>query len=165
MLPVRSPGPGSPIARSPPAALRIDTAVLRAALVVDGGVPVAVGACGPDRCYPVANARLLATVAERGLMISAYPPGQPPIRSRFVTASVLLAVLSRAVVVVEAGRHSNALTSLQVSEALNQPALVVPGPVTSAMSAGCHAALREHPGYRLVTSAGDIAFDLTELAA
>jgi DNA processing protein len=28
---------------------------------------------------------------------------------------------------------------------------VVPGPVTSAMSVGCHAALRDYPGVRLVT--------------
>lgn len=142
----------------------IDTAVLRGALVVDSGVPVAVAACGPDRCYPVANARLLESVAERGLVISAYPPGQRPFRHRFVTTSVLLAALSRAVVVVEAGLRSNAMTSLGVSKALGQPALVVPGPVTSAMSAGCHAALREHPGYRLVTSAADILADLTDLA-
>lgn len=138
----------------------IDTAALRGALVVDDGVPVAVAACGPDRCHPVANARLLATVAERGLVVSAYPPGQQPFRQRFVTTSVLLAALGRAVVVVEAGLRSNALTSLGIAAALGQPALVVPGPVTSATSAGCHAALREHPDYRLVTGAADILGDL-----
>ncbi|MBT8225642.1 MAG: DNA processing protein DprA [Dactylosporangium sp.] len=139
----------------------IDTAALRATLATGGGVPVAVTAGGPDRPSPAANARLLATVAERGLVLSAYPPGQPPFRQRFITTSVLLAALGRAVVVVEAGLRSTTLTSLGVSKALNQPALVVPGPVTSAMSAGCHATLRSHPGYRLVTSAADILGDLT----
>jgi DNA processing protein len=138
----------------------IDAAALRSTLVTDGGIPVALAARGLDLFYPAGNAQLLAGVAERGLVLSVYPLGQRPYRQRITTTGVLLAALGRAVVVVEAAARSGALTSLHTAAALGQPALVVPGPVTSVMSAGCHTALREHPDYRLVTCAADILTDL-----
>jgi DNA processing protein len=40
--------------------------------------------------------------------------------------------------------------------ALNRPAMVVPGPVTSAMSVGCHELLRSRPDAMLVTEVAHV---------
>jgi DNA processing protein len=39
--------------------------------------------------------------------------------------------------------------------------MVVPGPITSALSAGCHRALRDIPQVRLVTGAVDVIAELS----
>ncbi|HEU5271599.1 MAG TPA: DNA-processing protein DprA, partial [Jatrophihabitans sp.] len=60
-------------------------------------------------------------------------------------------------VVVEAGRRSGALNTAGHAWDLGRPVLAVPGPVTSAMSVGCHRLLQrdERPAH-LVTSVSDI---------
>jgi DNA processing protein len=54
-------------------------------------------------------------------------------------------------VVVEAAARSGAGQTMSRVVALNRIAMVVPGPVTSAMSVGCHELLRTYPSARLVT--------------
>jgi DNA processing protein len=63
-------------------------------------------------------------------------------------------------VVVEAGLASGALITARRTRELGRPVMAVPGPVTSAQSAGCHQLIRD--GATCVTSTADI---LTELAA
>jgi DNA processing protein len=64
-------------------------------------------------------------------------------------------------VIVEASVRSGALHTLSWAATLGKPAMVVPGPITSACSAGCHHALRGDPRIRPVTSAGEIIAELT----
>jgi DNA processing protein len=54
-------------------------------------------------------------------------------------------------VVVEAAARSGATQTMNRVLSLNRVAMVVPGPVTSAMSVGCHEILRANPQARLVT--------------
>jgi DNA processing protein len=55
----------------------------------------------------------------------------------------LIAAASRATVVVEAGWRSGSLNTANHAVNLGRPIGAVPGPVTSAASAGCHRLLRE----------------------
>ena len=80
----------------------IDGAAHRAALATDG-VTVAVLAGGVDVLYPAGHSALLHRIASNGLLISEYPPGVRPARHRFLTRNRLVAALSGATVVVEAG--------------------------------------------------------------
>ncbi|HKV21255.1 MAG TPA: DNA-processing protein DprA, partial [Mycobacterium sp.] len=89
-----------------------------------------------------------------GLVISEYPPGVRPARHRFLTRNRLVAALSDATVVVEAGARSGAANTAAWARALGRPVCAVPGPVTSAASVGCHALLRD--GANLVTRAADV---------
>ncbi|WP_328518435.1 DNA-processing protein DprA [Actinoplanes oblitus] len=57
---------------------------------------------------------------------------------------------------VEATPRSGSLQVISRAIALNRPALVVPGSVTSQMSKGCHELLRTHPAARVVTCVDDI---------
>lgn len=121
----------------------IDAAAHRAALAA-GGVTVAVLAGGVDRLYPAGNARLLrATQEDGGALVSEVPPGSVPSRQRFLQRNRLIAALTGATVVVEAAWRSGALSTALRAAALLRPVGAVPGPVTSAASAGCHRLLRD----------------------
>lgn len=118
----------------------IDRAAHRGALDADG-YTVLVSAGGLDAPYPPGNARLFDVVAETGLLLSESPPGSAPQRRRFLTRNRLVAGLSTGCVVVEAARVSGALNTLGHCSRLDRAIMAVPGPVTSAMSAGSHFAL------------------------
>lgn len=126
----------------------IDGAVHRAALAVEG-VTVAVLAGGVDVLYPAGHSALLHRISRSGLLVSEYPPGVRPARHRFLTRNRIVAALSGATVVVEAGVRSGAASTAAWARALGRVVCAVPGPVTSAASVGCHALLQS--GAELVT--------------
>ncbi|ABM13018.1 DNA-processing protein DprA [Mycolicibacterium vanbaalenii] len=135
-------------------AFGIDGAAHRAALASDG-VTVAVLAGGIDVPYPAGHSALLHRVSGSGLLVSEYPPGVRPARYRFLTRNRLVAALSGATVVVEAGLRSGAANTAGWSRSLGRGVCAVPGPVTSAASAGCHELLRRE-GTVLVTRAQEV---------
>jgi DNA processing protein len=119
----------------------IDGAAHRAALAADG-VTVAVLAGGIDVPYPAGHTAMLRRIEQQGLLVTEYPPGTRPARHRFLTRNRLVAALSGATVVVEAGLRSGAANTAAWANALGRPVCAVPGPVTSSASAGCHVLLR-----------------------
>jgi DNA processing protein len=123
------------------AANGIDGVAHRGALAA-GGPTVAVLACGVTINYPASNSSLIDGIAERGLVLSEYAPGVAPGRHRFLVRNRLIACLGAGTVVVEANLRSGARNTAATAAALGRVVLAVPGPVTSAMSAGCHELLR-----------------------
>lgn len=136
------------------AAFGIDAVAHRAALSV-GGTTIAVLACGVDRPYPAQHDRLLGEIAATGLVVSEYPPGTLVRRHHFLARNRLIAALGDAVLVTEAGARSGARNTVKWARRLGRPALALPGPVTSAMSVGCHRMIREGEA-QLVTDARDV---------
>jgi DNA processing protein len=132
----------------------IDAAAHHAAIAA-GGRTVIVSAGGLDRPYPVGNAALYERAARDGLLISESPPGSAPQRQRFLTRNRMIAALSTGTVVVEAARRSGALNTAGHCRLLGRPLMVVPGPVTSAMSAGCHDLLRSDDRYAVLVESVD----------
>jgi DNA processing protein len=141
----------------------IDAAAHRGALATRG-TTIAVLACGVDFPYPAGHADLFADIAAHGLVISEWPPGVRPARTRFLVRNRVIAALSCGTVIVEAGERSGALNTARHAAELGQPLMAVPGPVTSAQSAGCHRIIREW-GASCVTSAADIIEMLSPLSA
>ena len=132
----------------------IDAAAHRGALAVDG-ITIAVLANGIDTVYPRGNDSLLSRVLDAGLLVTELGPGEHPTRSRFLERNRVIAALSRATVVVESARRSGALNTAARAGDLGRLVLAVPGPVTSATSAGSHALLRDQRA-ALVTGAPDV---------
>jgi DNA processing protein len=132
----------------------IDGAAHRAALQVDG-LTVALLAGGVDRSYPAGNAGLIERVATSGAVASEVPCGAAPTKWRFLQRNRLIAALSGATIVVEAGWRSGSLNTAGHAAALSRPLGAVPGPVTSAASAGTHRLLREYDA-ACITSAADV---------
>lgn len=131
----------------------IDGAAHRAGLAADG-ITVAVLAGGIDVPYPAGHSALLHRIATDGLVVSEYPPGLRPARHRFLTRNRLVAALSGITVVVEAGMRSGAASTASWADALGRVVGAVPGPVTSAASAGCHALIRN--GAQLITRPDEV---------
>lgn len=131
----------------------IDGAAHRATLASEG-LTVAVLAGGVDILYPAGHSALLHRVSQEGLLVSEYPPGVRPARHRFLTRNRLVAALSSATVVVEAGLRSGAASTAAWARALGRVVCAVPGPVTSMASAGCHQLIRS--GAELVTRTDEI---------
>jgi DNA processing protein len=139
----------------------IDAAAHRGALVA-GATTIAVLACGVDYPYPAGHADLFADIAASGLVISEWPPGRHPARLRFLTRNRTIAALTCGTVIVEAGERSGALNTARYAAQLCKPLMAVPGPVTSAQSAGCHRIIRDW-GATCVTRADDIIEMLSPL--
>ena len=136
-------------------AFGIDAAAHRAALAA-GGCTVAVLACGVDRPYPMGNAAMFEQIADSGLLMSEWPPGAEPLRHRFLIRNRVIAAATAGTVVVEAAARSGAVQTMSRVVSLNRHAMVVPGPVTSAMSVGCHDLLRRYPQARVVTNVSQV---------
>ncbi len=132
----------------------IDAAAHRGALAAEG-VTIAVLACGVDYPYPAGHADLFAAIAAQGLVISEWPPGSHPARTRFLIRNRSIAALTCGTMIVEAGERSGALNTARHAADLGKPLMAVPGPVTSAQSAGCHRIIREWAA-SCVTRAADV---------
>ncbi|MFM9443488.1 DNA-processing protein DprA [Streptomyces acidiscabies] len=131
----------------------IDGAAHRGALGA-GGATVAVLACGVDRAYPRGHVQLIERIAEQGLVVGELPPGAHPTPSRFVLRNRVIAALTRGTVVVEAAVRSGSLVTARAALRLGRYTMGVPGPVTSALSAGVHELLRGEG--QVVTDAADV---------
>ncbi|WP_141940148.1 DNA-processing protein DprA [Microbacterium sp. SLBN-154] len=136
------------------AAYGIDGAAHRAALTV-GGATVAFLAGGADRAYPTGHSHLIDRIAGSGAIISEAPCGAAPTKWRFLQRNRLIAAMSDATVVVEAGWRSGSLNTAGHAASLGRPLGAVPGPITSTASAGCHRLMREYDA-RCITSADDV---------
>jgi DNA processing protein len=131
----------------------IDGEAHRGALDV-GGITVAVLGCGIDRDYPAAHRDLAGRIVEKGLIASEYEPGIEPAPWRFPARNRIIAGLCAATVVVEARERSGALITADFALEDGREVMVVPGEITSAVSAGSNALLRL--GATPVTAAADV---------
>jgi DNA processing protein len=150
-------------------ALGVDAAAHRGALAATG-CTIAVLACGIDRPYPLTHQHLFERVGEQGLLVSEWPPGSDPHRIRFLVRNRVIAAATQGTVVVEASVRSGARFTATRARQLNRIVMAVPGPVTSAMSAGCHAEVRDQHAILTATAAhvvdavGQIGVDLAPIA-
>ncbi|MDE3721595.1 DNA-protecting protein DprA [Nocardiopsis sp. N85] len=131
----------------------IDGAAHRAAHAA--GSTVVVLACGLDVDYPRGHAGMFADIARTGVLVSERPVGAVPRAKDFLIRNRLIAALTPGTVVVEAGRRSGALNTASHAVDLHRVLMAVPGPVTSAMSVGCHLLLRDWQA-GCVTNADDV---------
>ncbi len=133
----------------------IDGMAHRAALAC-GGTTIAVMAGGLDNLYPSGHEELLKRIMNTGAVVSEVPPGGAPTRWRFLQRNRLIAAMAGGTVVIEAGYRSGSLNTATHARDLDRPLGVVPGPITSGQSAGCHRLLRTNPAAELVTSVADM---------
>lgn len=139
----------------------IDAATHRAALTA-GGSTIAVLAGGVDRPYPRDNSDLLARIGDLGALASEAPPGATPTRWRFMARARLLGALSGATAIPEAGFRSGSLLVATEAHRHSRAVGVVPGPVTSAASAGPHELIKRGRA-EIITDTADVTALLDSL--
>ena len=140
----------------------IDTAAHLGALDV-GGPTVAVLGTGIDVPFPARNAALMADIADRGVVVSEYPPGTPPQPWQFPKRNRIVAGLSLGTLVVEAQQRSGALITARLAADAGREVFAVPGSIRNPMARGCHRLLRD--GATLVESPEEVIAALAPVAA
>jgi DNA processing protein len=115
---------------------------------------IAVVGTGLDRVYPRQNQALAREVAQRGLLVSEFAPGTPPVAANFPKRNRIIAGLSRGTLVVEAALQSGSLITARLATEQGKDVFAIPGSIHGTQSRGCHALIRE--GARLVESVQDI---------
>jgi DNA processing protein len=125
---------------------------------------VAALAGGLDRAYPAGHGRLFERIASTGVLVSELAPGEHPTRVRFLARNRLIAAMACGTVMVEAAARSGARNTITWTNALQRPAMAVPGPVTNANSVTPHRLIRDAEAV-LVTSAAEILELLSPLRA
>lgn len=144
-------------------ALGVDGAAHEGALEGSGAqalATVAVVGTGLDRVYPRQHLALAQQVAQRGLILSEYPLGTPPLRANFPQRNRIISGLAQGTLVVEAALHSGSLITAREALEQGREVFAIPGSIHSALSRGCHALIRE--GAKLVESAEDVLEDLRQ---
>ncbi|MCQ2426853.1 MAG: DNA-processing protein DprA [Clostridia bacterium] len=101
-----------------------------------GGTTVAVTGSGLDAAYPAEHDALMKAIAGSGAVISEYPPGSPPLAGHFPVRNRLIAGLSDALLVVEAGRKSGAMLTADIALNQGKNIFAVPGRTEDPSSEG-----------------------------
>lgn len=136
-------------------------AVAHTAALDCGGSTIGVLGNGHGVVYPAANRRLYQRVAEAGLLLSEFPPGERPSVGSFPRRNRLISGLSRVTVVVEAAVGSGALITAGTALDQGREVMAVPGNITSLVSVGTNQLIRD--GAAPVLEPGDLLQHFPEL--
>jgi DNA processing protein len=123
-------------------ALGIDGIAHRAALEA-GGTTLAVLANGLSQITPRTHRQLgIDILAAGGAILSEYEPGVAPAKFRFLERNRLVSGLSDGVLITEAAARSGTLSTAARALEQGKDVFVVPGNITSPLSAGCNQLIR-----------------------
>ena len=132
----------------------IDATAHKAALDA-GGSTIAVMPCGIERVHPEYQKDLYEKIlGTGGLIVSEWQGDSMPLLWTYPRRNRIVAGLSKATLVVEAGLESGSLITAEFAKKFGRKLFAVPGQITSEVSKGTAKLLRE--GASLVTSADDI---------
>jgi len=131
----------------------VDATAHKAALMV-GGKTIAVMPCGIERVHPEHQKDLYEEVVGTGLVISEWEGSMPPARWMYPSRNRIVAGLSKATLVVEAGSPSGSLITAHLTLQYGRKLFAVPGPITSSVSKGTIELLKDGAG--LVSEARDV---------
>lgn len=123
-------------------ALGIDSAAHEAAL--KASLPtIAVVAHGLNTIYPSINRDLARRIiASGGAILSEYPSGVTPYRSRFLERNRIVATMTDAVLVAESADKGGAMSTAAVAASYGRELFALPGRIGDEMSAGCNRLIR-----------------------
>ena len=132
----------------------IDSAAHIGALKVEGATCGVIGA-GIDVVYPPENEGLMNEIFQKGVVISEYIPGTLPLPQNFPARNRLISGLSKGLIVVEAGRESGTLITVDFALEQGRDVYAVPGNIYSSKSEGTNNLIRD--GAKIVVNIDEIA--------
>lgn len=124
----------------------------------NSGSTIAVIGTGMDRVYPAKNKVLAHSIAERGLIVTEYPLGTPPLPDNFPKRNRIISGLSLGVLVVEASMNSGSLITARLALEQSRDVFAIPGSIHSTFHKGCHHLIKQ--GAKLVETAQDVLGEL-----
>jgi DNA processing protein len=138
----------------------IDAAAHQGALAA-GGKTIAVLGTGLDRIYPARHADLARAIAEKGALVSEFPPRTPVRRENFPRRNRIISGLSLGTLVVEASLGSGSLITARIAVEQGREVFAIPGSIHNPMAKGCHQLIRD--GAKLVETAQEVIDELAPM--
>jgi len=132
----------------------IDSKAHKAAIKANGSTCAIIG-CGIDVVYPPENEMLYREISANGVIISEYAPGIPPLPQNFPARNRIISGISQGIVVIEAGKESGTLITVDFALEQGRDVFAVPGNIYSLKSIGTNNLIKE--GAKMVMDAEDIA--------
>ena len=114
--------------------------------------------CGVDVCYPREHIELYMDLQKNGGILSELAPGTKPLRQFFPARNRLISGLADIVIVVEAREKSGSLITADMALEQGKDVYAVPGPISSVLSRGCNALIRQGAG--ILSSVDDFMEEL-----
>lgn len=116
--------------------------------------------CGPDRIYPAANRYLYEQMEKhpKGLILTEYPLGMPPMAHCFPWRNRIIAGISLATIVIEAKEKSGTLITAGYAAENGRDVFAVPGNINSVYSTGTNRLVQD--GAKLIQSVEDVLEEL-----
>ena len=127
-----------------------------------GGVTIGVQGTGIDIAYPASNRTLIDKVRTSGCIVSEFLPGTPPLKQNFPRRNRIIAGLSKAVFVVQAGLRSGSLITARLALENGRDVFALPGDIYRENSRGTNWLLKN--GAKLITEYEDILEEFPWLA-
>jgi DNA processing protein len=135
----------------------IDGQAHRGCLSAEGNT-IAVLGTGIDCIYPRQHARLAEEIKTKGLLLSEFPLGTPPLAGHFPRRNRIISGLSEATLVVESSLRSGSLITAYLALEQNRNVMALPGSINNPQAKGCHTLLQQ--GAALVTSPREVLEEL-----
>ena len=121
-----------------------------------GGKTIAVMGTGIDGCYPARNKALKRRIEQDGLVISEDGENVKPRKYSFPIRNRIIAGLSEATIVIQAGVYSGSLITAQLAMEEGRQVYALPGDIDKVMSIGCNKLIAD--GAIIITVPDDVAF-------
>ncbi len=135
----------------------IDAAAHEAALAASGKT-IAVLGTGIDVIYPRSNAKLFRAIEQKGLILSEFRAGTPPLAENFPMRNRVISGLCAGTIIVEATSRSGSLITARMAAEQGREVFAVPGSIFSSGSEGTHRLIQY--GAKLVHDADDVFDEL-----
>ncbi|HXI11583.1 MAG TPA: DNA-processing protein DprA [Thermoanaerobaculia bacterium] len=125
------------------------------------GRTIAVIGTGIDLIYPRSHRQLSRQIEERGLIVSEFPAGTPPLPSNFPIRNRIISGLTLGTLIIEATGRSGSLITARMASEQGREVFAVPGSIFSGGSEGVHRLIQS--GAKLVHDVEDIFEELPQL--
>jgi DNA processing protein len=126
-----------------------------------GGKTLAILGSSVDCIYPGENESLAQRITTNGALLSEFPLGTKPEAPYFPRRNRIIAGLSQATLVIEAGEKSGALITADFAVEQGRDVYAVPGNINSPKSTGTNRLIQD--GAKLITCCDDILEELCPL--
>ena len=134
----------------------IDSVSAKAA-IRSGGTTIAVLGSGLDVIYPSENRELYHEICKKGVVITEFPPGTPPLKENFPRRNRIMAGLSLGLMIGQAPERGGSLITAAHAIAEGRNVYVIPSDIYDKGFAGSNMLIKQ--GAKLITCAMDITED------
>lgn len=124
------------------------------AVLENGGYTIGILGNGIDIIYPAINRPLYTEMAKKGLIITEFLPGTKPTKYSFPKRNRIISGLSKGVLVIEGGRKSGAMITVDYALEQGRDVFAVPGRIDVKNAEGPNWLIQH--GAKLTIKANDI---------